>query len=145
MLVIQKEFKAKKKTGQQSSSTQQKKQTQQEQSTDDTQMKWKDGFKYADDFTNGKIEWEEGQEINRVDLEEKIRVDTSSIFKLLVAVGTALTVIVGAILGVNFIMASAEEKAKIKEKMIPYIVGSFVIYGAITIWLVVVRILGEIG
>lgn len=127
----------------QQSSTQQQGTTNQEKTK--TETSWKDGFKYADKFIDGDIQWGEGQEINRTELEEKIRDDATSIFELLLAIGTALTVIVGAALGISFMLASAEDKAKIKEKMIPYVVGCVVIYGAVTIWIVVVRILGNLN
>ena len=67
------------------------------------------------------------------------------IFNILFGVGVALTVGVGGVLGIQFIMASAEDKAKIKEKMIPYIVGCVIIYGAFAIWKVTVTILAQMG
>lgn len=120
---------------------------------------WKDGFKYADDFTNGQIDWNindknltanEKEALEKrypsvTEMEKNMKKDLNSIFNLLLAIGTALTVIVGAVLGISYIMASAEDKAKIKEKMIPYIVGSIVIFGAYTIWFLVVTILGKMN
>lgn len=109
---------------------------------------WKDILKLGDDFTDGKIEWktdEKGQQTDIKKIENSIKDDASGIFKVLLAIGTVLTVIVGAILGISYMAASAEDKAKIKEKMIPYILGCIVIYGAFTIWYVVVDILGKIN
>lgn len=48
--------------------------------------------------------------------------------------------IVGTILGIQFMIASAEEKAKVKETLVPYIVGCIVIFGAFTIWSIVVNL-----
>lgn len=42
--------------------------------------------------------------------------------------------IVGTILGIQFMVASAEDKAKVKEAIVPYVVGCIVIFGAFTIW-----------
>ena len=70
--------------------------------------------------------------------------DASSIFKILSTIGVILSVIIGGILGIKFMMASAEDKAQIKEMLIPYIVGCVVIYGAVTIWLIVVKIMEQI-
>ena len=109
---------------------------------------WKDGFKYADIFTDGNIKWsnDTNEKIpNRIDIENKIKLNATSIYKFLLAIGTVLTVIVGAILGISFMISSAEDKAKIKEKMIPYIAGTAIIFGAVTIWYTVIRILGQMN
>ncbi len=63
------------------------------------------------------------------------------IFNALFIVGSLLTIIIGGILGIKFMVASAEEKAKIKESMIPYVLGCVVIFGAVGIWKLVVSIL----
>ncbi len=121
-------------------------------------MDWKDAFKYADEFTDGNIEWKiDDKNIDKEDnealkqslpkideIEQNIKKEANSIFKILLAIGTVLTVIVGIILGIQYVIASAEEKAKIKEKMIPYVIGNIVIYGAFTIWYLVVTVLGQI-
>ena len=54
---------------------------------------------------------------------DKLNEGQSLIFNILLAVGVILTVIVGGYLGIKFMMASAEDKAKIKEMMIPYVLG----------------------
>lgn len=48
--------------------------------------------------------------------------------------------IVGTIIGIQFLVASAEDKAKMKESLIPYIAGCIVIFGAFTIWSAVVHL-----
>ena len=60
---------------------------------------------------------------------------------MLVSIGIAVMLIVGTIIGIKFMIASAEEKAKVKEALIPYVVGCAVILGAFTIWEVVVIIM----
>ena len=54
--------------------------------------------------------------------------------------GTIIAVLVGAVLGIKIMVATVEEKAKIKELMVPYIVGCIVMFSAFTIWKVVVTI-----
>ena len=76
--------------------------------------------------------------------ENDIQSEASSIFSILLAIGTVLTVIVGGILGIQFMFASIEDKAKIKEALIPYIVGCVVIFGADIIWFLVVNVLNNI-
>ncbi len=56
--------------------------------------------------------------------------------KILSAVTTAgivLSVIVLAVLGIKYMLGSAEEKAEYKKTLMPYIVGAALIFGASTI------------
>ena len=76
--------------------------------------------------------------------ETEIKNNASNIFNILLAIGTVLTVIVGGILGIKFMFAGIEERAKIKEALIPYIVGGVVIFGAFIIWKFVVDVLDQI-
>ena len=69
---------------------------------------------------------------------------SNTLFNIFSILGTAFVVIVGAILGIQFITASPEGKAEIKEKLIPYTVGSVVIFGAIGIWAFVANVLNGI-
>ena len=116
-------------------------------SDDETKMEWKDGFRYAENFIDGKAQWDEESSDNpdRSQIEETIRTSVTNIFKFLIAIGTVLSVIIGAVLGVSFMMASAEDKAKVKEAMLPYITGCIVIFGAGTIWYTVVTILEKVN
>ena len=110
--------------------------TQTEDSTDtetkeSTKADWKEGFELGDKFIQSGAK---NSDIN----EEQLRTDASGIYNILVSIGSALTVIVGAILGIAFMMSSAEDKAKIKEMMIPYVVGCVVIFSSFGIWKIVV-------
>ena len=49
---------------------------------------------------------------------------------VLQAVGVILSVIVLIVLGIKYMMGSAEEKAEYKKTMIPYIVGAALIFAA---------------
>ena len=53
-----------------------------------------------------------------------------SIVGILQTVGIILSVIVLIILGIKYMMGSAEEKAEYKKTMIPYIVGAALIFAA---------------
>lgn len=48
--------------------------------------------------------------------------------------------LVGTIIGIQFMVASAEDKAKVKEALIPYVIGCAVIFGAFTIWSIAVNL-----
>ena len=47
----------------------------------------------------------------------------------------------GAILGIQFITGSVEQKAKVKDSLIPFIVGCVAIFGAFGIWKLVITLL----
>lgn len=61
-------------------------------------------------------------------------------YKLLMAIGIVIMFAVGIVIGIQFMVASAEDKAKVKEALIPYIVGCIVIFGAFTIWSIAVNL-----
>ena len=75
----------------------------------------------------------------------KINETSSAIYNLLLGVAIVLTVIIGGILGIKFMIASAEDKAEIKKAMIPYILGCVVVFGAFTIWKIAVNVLQTIA
>lgn len=64
------------------------------------------------------------------------------IYNILLAIGLIVAVTAGAVLGVQFMMASADGKAEVKEKLIPYTVGCTVIFGAFGIWKLVMLFIG---
>lgn len=74
-------------------------------------------------------------------IDETQLIETSDfLYKLLLAIGIVVMFIVGTIIGIQFMVASAEDKAKVKEALIPYIVGCVVIFGAFTIWRIAVNL-----
>lgn len=52
------------------------------------------------------------------------------ILGILQTVGIVLSVIILVILGIKYMMGSAEEKAEYKKTMIPYIIGAVLIFAA---------------
>lgn len=66
---------------------------------------------------------------------------SDTLYNILLVVGIIAAIIVGLIMGIKFIMGSLEEKAEIKTMVIPYIIGCVVVFGAFTIWQIVVDIL----
>ena len=74
----------------------------------------------------------------------KLKEASMSIYNILLYIGIAASVIVGAILGIKIMIASADEKAKVKEALVPYIIGCFVIFGAFGIWKLAVTVLSKL-
>ncbi len=66
---------------------------------------------------------------------------SNTIYNILLVVGIVVAVIAGLIMGIKFIMGGIEEKAEIKNMLIPYIIGCIVVFGAFTIWKIVVELL----
>lgn len=55
--------------------------------------------------------------------------------------GLAIAIIIGLVLGIQFMMGSVEQKAKVKDSLVPYVVGCIVIFGAFGIWKIVLTVL----
>ena len=87
-------------------------------------------------------EWINGGKI-QID-NNKLRLSQSFIYNSLLAVGIIITVIWGGFLGIKFMLASAEDKADIKQALIPYAIGCAVIYGAFGIWKIVITVLDKV-
>lgn len=68
----------------------------------------------------------------------------SILYNSLLTLGVIITVAIGGVLGVKFMTSSAEDKAKVKESMIPYVIGSAVIFGAFIIWKIAINVFSQI-
>ena len=55
------------------------------------------------------------------------------------AIGSIVSVLVLVILGIKYMMGSAEEKAEYKKSMIPYLVGAVLVFGASAIGKAVIQ------
>lgn len=56
-----------------------------------------------------------------------------NIIQIISVIGSIASVIVLIILGIKYMMGSAEEKAEYKKTMIPYVIGALLIFAATTI------------
>ena len=54
----------------------------------------------------------------------------NSVVNILQTVGIVLSVVVLIVLGIKYMMGSAEEKADYKKSMLPYLVGAIIIFAA---------------
>jgi len=71
---------------------------------------------------------------------DQLSEEVGGVYNIIFAIGIALSVLVGAILGIKFITGSVEEQAKVKEMLIPYIIGCIVVFGAFGIWKIAVEL-----
>ena len=72
--------------------------------------------------------------------EIKLKETSDFVYNLLLAIAMVVAVIIGLVIGIKFMVSSVEEKAKIKELLLPYVVGCGVVFGAFGIWSLVVNI-----
>lgn len=70
---------------------------------------------------------------------------SSTIYNILLSIGIFLAVAIGLYLGVKFMLSTAEDKAKVKEALIPYIAGCVVIFTAFAVWKIVIELLGGLA
>ena len=65
---------------------------------------------------------------------ESLKLLSNSVSGILLSIAIVVTLISVVIMGINFIIQSVEEKAKIKESMVPWIIGIIISFGAYGIW-----------
>lgn len=65
---------------------------------------------------------------------------SETIYNMLLIIGIVVAVIIGAMLGIQLMLASVEDKAKVKEALIPYVAGCVVVFGAFGIWKLLIEI-----
>ena len=75
---------------------------------------------------------------------ENIKDTSNLIYNTLFGVGIIVALIWGLIIGIKFVTGSIEEKAQIKEKLIPYVIGCVIIFGAFGIWKICVTIFSQL-
>jgi len=65
---------------------------------------------------------------------------SENLYNVFLSIGIITAVIIAAILGIKFMVGSVEVQAKVKESLIPFIVGCVVIFGAFGIWKIIVTL-----
>lgn len=89
----------------------------------------------GDDFINtGEHQTTPINDTNMQDL-------SNDLYNILLVVGIVIALIIGMILGIQFMAGSVEQKAKVKDSLVPYVAGCVVIFGAFGIWKLVVTLM----
>lgn len=111
---------------------------------------------YTDEIINqGNVFLEEGRNNQSVKDEKDNIIGTildkgemqeaiDSVYSVVFTLGVALSVIIGAVLGIKFMIGSVQEQAQIKEMIIPYMLGCVVVFGAFGIWKIVIGLGGNV-
>lgn len=72
--------------------------------------------------------------------DDTIMETSKSIYNILMTIGIIVAAIIIFVLGIQFMTGSIEQKAKVKEMLIPFIVGCIVVFGSLGIWKLVISI-----
>lgn len=77
----------------------------------------------------------------------KVNIDTEGLksvsgylYNILLAAGVVIAVIVATVLGVQFMMGGAEGQAKVKEMLLPFIVGCIIVFGGFGFWKIAITV-----
>ena len=69
----------------------------------------------------------------------------NNIVKILQTVGVVLSVIILIVLGIKYMMGSAEEKAEYKKTLMPYLIGAALVFAASSIATIVYNFTTNLG
>ena len=95
---------------------------------------------YSDVITGGDNFLQAGQTETKNFDSNKLKDTSNSIYNILLTTGIIAAVIISSILGIKFMIGSAEEKAQVKDALIPFVIGCVVIFGAFGIWQIFIQI-----
>ena len=95
-------------------------------------------IKGGDDFIN------QGN-TNEVINKGNVEITAKSIYNIVLTIGIIVAVVMAIVLGIQYITASVEGQAKIKEKILPFIIGCAIMFGAFAIWKILVDVLQGIN
>lgn len=93
-------------------------------------------FTKADEFINKGQSNKDG-----VISDTTVKSMSEILYNALLIIGIVIAVIIGMVIGIKLMTGSIEEKAKVKESLVAYIAGCIVIFGAFTIWRIIVIVL----
>lgn len=77
--------------------------------------------------------------------EGELKKTSDYIYNILFVIAVVLAVAIGMIIGIQFMFGSVEEQAKVKETLVPYVIGVFVVFASFTIWKIAVNIGNEVA
>lgn len=92
------------------------------------------GFVYADEINPGDFSGIYTK-TGVLDLDDK----TGKILNVVQIVGTSVSLVALLVLGMRYMLSSPNEKATIKEKLIPYVIGTIIFFAASNLVAIVIR------
>lgn len=106
--------------------------------TTSSDLSWSSIVKKAKDFIN------KGNAEKKID-QTQVENDVMPLAKILMGFAILTLLITGAILGVKYMIAGADEKADIKQRLVWYVVAAVLIFGAVAIYNISVSILNNVN
>ena len=102
-------------------------------------------FALGDIFDTGE-KWENIglQHANMTMDTDQLKIASDQLYNMLLALATVVAVIVGAMLGIQFMTAGIDKKVQVKESLFPYMISCVVVFGSLGIWKLVVTIMAQI-
>lgn len=94
----------------------------------------------SDVFTGGDKFLNAGKNENVTIDETELKNASTTIYNILFISGICVAVIIAGILGIKFMIGSVEEKAQVKDALVPFIIGCIVVFGAFGFWKIFVQI-----
>lgn len=78
--------------------------------------------------------------IDKEGVGEKLEGLSGYLYNLLLAAGVVIAVIVATILGIQFMLGGAEGQAKVKEMLVPFVVGCIIVFGGFGLWKIAITL-----
>lgn len=94
----------------------------------------------SDGITGGDSFLKAGESGNVSIDKDKLKDTSNVIYNILLLAGMVAAVVISGILGIKFMIGSAEEKAQIKDALVPFVIGCIVVFGAFGIWKIFINI-----
>lgn len=99
----------------------------------------------SDVITGGDSFLEAGKGEDTTIDETKLQDVSTMIYNILLTLGIAIAVVIASILGIKFMIGSVEEKAQIKDSLVPFVIGCVVVFGAFGFWKIFVTIGNDVS
>lgn len=100
---------------------------------------------WGDIFSSGQNFINEGKNSDVPINSNELKDIQDDIYNILLSLGIVFMVIIGAVLGITYIFGSIEQQVKVKETLIPYVIGCIIIFSAFGIWKLVVTIITTVA
>lgn len=94
-----------------------------------------------DDILKGGNEFLKADEGTTLPVDQSgIKSLSNTVSGILLSIAIIVTLVSAVVMGINFTVQSVEDKAQIKESMIPWVIGIIISFGAFSIWKITMSI-----
>lgn len=89
---------------------------------------------------DGKSFLEQGTTENTIAGEHELQGLSSYLYNILLVAGIVIAVVVATVLGIQFMIGGAEGQAKVKEMLIPFVVGCIIVFAGFGFWKIAIQV-----